>query len=202
MKTSSFFTTSFLVSMSIVALAGCAKTETPPANEPPVVPPLLGGDRDAHGCIPSAGYQWCEAKQKCLRTWEEPCDGSGAVDTSAWKLYQNDAFGFSLKFPPSWDGYEVHEGEFPSYRYVNFSFSGTHRPFEIFKILQLNQEQREAMEEKTTLIILSQSGSFVLTCDGCCVEGGDTRGGGQFDAFQQERCAEAPEILKTFQQKQ
>jgi len=35
--------------------------------------PLLGGDRDAHGCIPSAGYSWCEEKQKCLRIWEENC---------------------------------------------------------------------------------------------------------------------------------
>lgn len=37
-------------------------------------PPLLGGDRDVHGCIPSAGYSWCEAKQKCLRPWEENCN--------------------------------------------------------------------------------------------------------------------------------
>src|SRR4030042_1984336 len=37
--------------------------------------PLVGNDRDKHGCIPSAGYSWCEVKQKCLRTWEEPCDG-------------------------------------------------------------------------------------------------------------------------------
>lgn len=35
--------------------------------------PALGGDRDEHGCIPSAGYSWCEAKQNCLRVWEEPC---------------------------------------------------------------------------------------------------------------------------------
>jgi hypothetical protein len=34
---------------------------------------MPGSDRDAHGCIPSAGYSWCEAKQKCLRTWEETC---------------------------------------------------------------------------------------------------------------------------------
>ena len=33
----------------------------------------LGGDRDEHGCIGSAGYTWCEEKDKCLRTWEEPC---------------------------------------------------------------------------------------------------------------------------------
>lgn len=36
----------------------------------------LGGDRDEHGCIASAGYSWCESKQKCLRVWEEPC-GTG-----------------------------------------------------------------------------------------------------------------------------
>ncbi len=34
----------------------------------------LGGDKDEHGCIGSAGYSWCEPKQKCLRIWEEPCD--------------------------------------------------------------------------------------------------------------------------------
>ena len=34
---------------------------------------LLGGDRDSHGCIGSAGYTWCQVKGKCLRTWEDPC---------------------------------------------------------------------------------------------------------------------------------
>ena len=36
--------------------------------------PVVGGDKDAHGCIGSAGYSWCEAKQKCLRSWEEKCE--------------------------------------------------------------------------------------------------------------------------------
>lgn len=35
--------------------------------------PIVGGDRDSHGCIGSAGYSWCEVKQKCLRPWEETC---------------------------------------------------------------------------------------------------------------------------------
>jgi putative hemolysin len=35
--------------------------------------PKIGGDKDIHGCIGSAGYSWCEAKQKCLRIWEENC---------------------------------------------------------------------------------------------------------------------------------
>jgi hypothetical protein len=43
----------------------------PPGNSNGSVMP--GSDRDAHGCIPSAGYSWCEASQKCYRPWEENC---------------------------------------------------------------------------------------------------------------------------------
>jgi hypothetical protein len=35
---------------------------------------LIGGQKDEHGCLIAAGYSWCEAKQKCLRFWEEGCD--------------------------------------------------------------------------------------------------------------------------------
>jgi len=31
---------------------------------------LLGGGHDAHGCIGSAGYSWCEKTQSCERPWE------------------------------------------------------------------------------------------------------------------------------------
>jgi len=34
---------------------------------------IVGNDKDIHGCIGSAGYSWCDAKQKCLRSWEENC---------------------------------------------------------------------------------------------------------------------------------
>lgn len=45
-------------------------------------PNIVGNDRDAHGCIGSAGYSWCELKQKCLRVWEEKCEeGSQASST-------------------------------------------------------------------------------------------------------------------------
>lgn len=36
--------------------------------------PMVGGDRDEHGCIGSAGYSWCQTKSKCLRVWEESCN--------------------------------------------------------------------------------------------------------------------------------
>jgi hypothetical protein len=35
---------------------------------------MVGNDKDGHGCIGSAGYSWCEKKQKCLRQWEEKCN--------------------------------------------------------------------------------------------------------------------------------
>lgn len=35
---------------------------------------MIGGDRDEHGCLPSAGYIWCEKLQKCIRPWEERCE--------------------------------------------------------------------------------------------------------------------------------
>lgn len=37
------------------------------------VEPIVGGDRDVHGCIGSAGYAWCEARQACERPWERYC---------------------------------------------------------------------------------------------------------------------------------
>ena len=39
---------------------------------------IVGGDKDAHGCIGSAGYSWCEVKKKCLRSWEESCSVTSA----------------------------------------------------------------------------------------------------------------------------
>jgi hypothetical protein len=35
--------------------------------------PLIGGQKDAGGCLIAAGYSWCEPKKKCLRIWEEKC---------------------------------------------------------------------------------------------------------------------------------
>ena len=31
---------------------------------------LVGADRDAHGCIGSAGYSWCARTNQCERPWE------------------------------------------------------------------------------------------------------------------------------------
>lgn len=41
---------------------------------------VVGGDKDEHGCIGSAGYSWCQTKNKCLRIWEEPCIGANDTE--------------------------------------------------------------------------------------------------------------------------
>jgi polar amino acid transport system substrate-binding protein len=51
----------FLVLVLIVGI-GCVQQNA-----------VVGNDSDSHGCKGSAGYSWCEAKQKCLRVWEENC---------------------------------------------------------------------------------------------------------------------------------
>jgi len=62
---------------------------------------LLGSDRDEHGCIGSAGYLWCQVKQKCLRPWEEPCESETTVE------YKNIEFDFNFILPLSWKGYSI-----------------------------------------------------------------------------------------------
>lgn len=42
--------------------------------------PIVGNDIDEYGCIPSAGYTWCEVKNKCIRIWEEECNISNDLN--------------------------------------------------------------------------------------------------------------------------
>lgn len=44
------------------------KTVQPSTSEP--APPMVGADQDAHGCKPSAGYQWSVLKNDCIRLFE------------------------------------------------------------------------------------------------------------------------------------
>lgn len=43
-------------------------------------PQRLGADRDAHGCIGSAGYTWSELRGKCLRIFEDGLAFSAYAD--------------------------------------------------------------------------------------------------------------------------
>ncbi|MDD5148255.1 MAG: transporter substrate-binding domain-containing protein [Candidatus ainarchaeum sp.] len=63
----------FLPVILIIAIVflGCTQQSQNPSG------PMPGSGSDEHGCIGSAGYFWCEAKQKCLRPWEELCISTG-----------------------------------------------------------------------------------------------------------------------------
>ena len=58
----------------LMLLAACASQDKAAARADAAAAapatPRVGGDRDAHGCIGSAGYQWCEHSQRCERPWE------------------------------------------------------------------------------------------------------------------------------------
>lgn len=98
MKTSVFIASMLFGSLVLV---GCTAT-TPPKEPGPTdsaqsssavsaaqtsSAQLIGGDKDEHGCLGPAGYTWCEAKQKCLRVWEEECFAS-AKEAITWELTQ------------------------------------------------------------------------------------------------------------------
>ncbi len=46
-----------------------------------------GSDRDAQGCIGSAGYVWCAREQQCVRSWELAKAKGFAVTEVAFQAY-------------------------------------------------------------------------------------------------------------------
>lgn len=64
-----------------LAVAG----EVPP--EPAHGPAMVGANRDAHGCIPSAGYLWCERESACVRPWEFAAEKDLASTPEAFERY-------------------------------------------------------------------------------------------------------------------
>jgi len=83
---------------AVALLAGCVQQQSAPTPTPGQQ--LVGGDRDVHGCIPSAGYSWCEAKQKCFRPWEENCTTTTASATATLTPFTSGGSGFGASdFP-------------------------------------------------------------------------------------------------------
>lgn len=73
-----------------------------------------GEYKDEFGCIPSAGYSWCEEKQKCLREWEEECEESietGIIRALA-KKHEKDVSEISVSVKQEKDGYASGRVEF------------------------------------------------------------------------------------------
>lgn len=55
-----------LAALGVAVLAACQTPREVPAS----AEVLPGSDRDAQGCIASAGYSWCERSGQCERPWE------------------------------------------------------------------------------------------------------------------------------------
>jgi len=77
----------FAVAAVLMLLSGCVSSQPRQSVLPSIGPVkntgqqgiLVGGDRDTHGCIPTAGYIWCDDLGKCIRSWEENCTSAQMV---------------------------------------------------------------------------------------------------------------------------
>lgn len=79
-----------IASAIALSLSGCPqRPESPPdgllADTPK--PVAVGGDRDAHGCIASAGYAWCESERACVRPWELAKQKGFENDADSYRRY-------------------------------------------------------------------------------------------------------------------
>lgn len=72
-------------------LSACSPAAPEPTAATPgddaSAPAPVGADRDAHGCIGSAGYAWCEQAQRCERPWELASQQGFANSREAFNAY-------------------------------------------------------------------------------------------------------------------
>lgn len=79
----------FITLAAAISLTACTDAQNTNITEE-----IVGGERTAEGCIPSAGYQWSKAKEDCVRLWEVGVElvhqGSGDPNFSAWAITTED----------------------------------------------------------------------------------------------------------------
>ncbi len=64
-----------LLALLAAAAVACGTSKKATSTSPaPVVSatssPMVGGQKDAHGCLTGAGYTWSVVRNDCIRTWE------------------------------------------------------------------------------------------------------------------------------------
>jgi hypothetical protein len=72
-----------IASIKVLETINDGETVYQMGNDSVAVATVVGGDRDAQGCIGSAGYQWCEKLQQCARPWELLAAQAGAAADAA-----------------------------------------------------------------------------------------------------------------------
>lgn len=79
----------WVIPLSAVIFTTCTAAES---NSSP--DEVVGADRDASGCIPSAGYEWSKLQKDCIRIWESGTElthqGSGDPNYSAYAIIAED----------------------------------------------------------------------------------------------------------------
>ncbi len=77
------------IALLVAPIAACTAqiAEVPDKAE---VTEMVGSDRDAHGCIPSAGYLWCERTNRCERPWVLSDEQGFESTQKAFDKYCND----------------------------------------------------------------------------------------------------------------
>ena len=65
--------------LMVSCLAACGSS-TKQRSETKETVKLVGNDKDDHGCIGSAGYQWSELLQDCIRPFEKGIQMSSSTD--------------------------------------------------------------------------------------------------------------------------
>jgi putative hemolysin len=78
MKQTNILIVIIALAISLILISGCKSNQ------------IIGGDKDAHGCLVAAGYSWCDAKQKCLRVWEENCTETNTQMANPASVYCKD----------------------------------------------------------------------------------------------------------------
>ena len=70
---------------------------------------MPGSDRDEHGCIGSAGYQWSQVQKKCIRIFEAGTRLVSATDPNAtladYLVFGKDSLQSELFLPGSRESY-------------------------------------------------------------------------------------------------
>ena len=97
-----------LLSLSVLVLAACNKPQEEPVTENKeiqVEEPVIGGEKDDHGCISAAGESWSELKNACVQIFEvgqrlNPVEvKEGETVLSAFALFNEDKSKVELFVP-------------------------------------------------------------------------------------------------------
>lgn len=80
------------------------KADSKSATDSKTETPVIGGEKDKHGCLTSAGYAWSEIRKDCIRLFESgvrmnPVGDSSEYVTSGFIVFANDSSAVELFLP-------------------------------------------------------------------------------------------------------